>query len=381
MERIKLNPGDVEQAQRAGQRAAEVFAGGGLVAFPTETVYGLAASAASESACQNLQRLKRRDEPQPFAVHLTSPEQAADYVDPDNTRLIRAMRKLMPGPVTVIADASEIAIAQHLASCGLHGAVRDQLVHGQTVGLRCPDDAIARAVLEANNVPILATSANRPGEALPVDADQVAASLDGHVQLLIDAGRCKYARPSTVVRVQIGPSGELAARVLREGVWDERVIRRLLRWNLLLVCSGNTCRSPMAEVIARRLLAQDKKLAEEDLETAGFRVLSAGASAYPGDPASEHALHAVAQMGLDLSKHRSRELTAQLVRDADLVLCMTRSHRRAVLQLDEAADGKTFTLDPKGDIEDPFGSDLATYQRCAQTLHEHLQRRLKEHCP
>ena len=84
----------------------------------------------------------------------------------------------------------------------------------------------------------------------------------------------------------------------REGVYDERFVRKLLRWNMLLVCSGNTCRSPMAESIARQLLAEQRGVAVGQLDEAGLSVTSAGAFAAPGMPASPEAIQAADKLSL-----------------------------------------------------------------------------------
>ena len=97
--------------------------------------------------------------------------------------------------------------------------------------------------------------------------------------IVVDGGRCRYAKPSTIVRVAQGPGGAANLTVQREGVYDQRLIRKLMRWTMLLVCTGNTCRSPMAEALARQLLAKRLKVDENDLEAAGFTVMSVGVSA------------------------------------------------------------------------------------------------------
>ena len=94
--------------------------------------------------------------------------------------------------------------------------------------------------------------------------------------------------------------------------------------------------------------------------------------------ASEQSQTVMQQMGLDLSTHRSRSLSAQMIRDADVVYCMTESHRQAVLRLAPDAKHKIDLLDPAGDIADPYGSDVTTYARCAEVIRRRLTQRLKE---
>lgn len=129
----------------------------------------------------------------------------------------------------------------------------------------------------------------------------------------------------------------------------------------------------MAEAIARAVLAEKLKLAPAELEDRGYSVLSAGSYAMPGSRATPAAAEAVKPLGGDLSKHRSRLLSVELIHQADVIFTMGRSHTNAVKNpLVPSAAEKTFTLDPKGDIEDPIGSDEEVYRKLAVELRWHI---------
>lgn len=136
--------------------------------------------------------------------------------------------------------------------------------------------------------------------------------------------------------------------------------------SVLLVCSGNTCRSPLAAAMLRAALAEVPSLRE-------IRVGSAGTSAWDGAPASEGSYLVALERGLDLSTHRARMLTTQLVHDADLILTMTAAHSHRVIDMGGA--GKTHTLvgwagtsDGAADIPDPYGGDVTGYRAVADRL-------------
>lgn len=127
---------------------------------------------------------------------------------------------------------------------------------------------------------------------------------------------------------------------------------------ILFVCSGNTCRSPLAEAIARRLI--------EDAGRKDVEISSAGTSAWDGSPASDGALLVGLERGLDLSAHRSRQLTEEIVREADLILAMSPSHLSRIKALHPNAQAHLLVGFVSGTdgrtVQDPFGADLGAYR-------------------
>ncbi len=377
MEQTVLRIEQPRDATLAGERAGEVFAAGGLVVFPTETVYGIGASVANDAGYAALRRVKEREDGQPFTLHVPEADAVGRYVDMGNPLIARLVGKMLPGPVTLIVDVPEDVIEQKLRVLGLSSEHRARLYHGNTIGIRCPDDDVARLVLGSTDEPIAASSANRRNHAPPRDGREAIAAIGDAADLMIDAGQTRYAKPSTIVRVSLRDGG-YDYTIQREGVYDQRFLQKLMRWTLLFVCTGNTCRSPMAEAMARRMLAERRGVDPAQLGEAGSRVVSAGVAGAVGAPASEQAVEAMRLIGLDLSDHRSRALTPELAREADVIYCMSESHRMAVLAMAPDVAGKVYLLDETADIDDPFGADLSAYQQTADIIRAQLERRLKE---
>ena len=205
------------------------------------------------------------------------------------------------------------------------------------------------------------TSANRSGQADAVSAEEVVEALGDDVDLVLSDGRSRYAQPSSVVRIQ---GREL--EILRPGVLSESALRRFASLIVLVVCTGNTCRSPMAQVLLQRRLADAIGCGIEALTDSGLMVISAGVAATTGAAASPAAVEAMQARGLDLSHHESRPLSDVLVRFADVILTMTRGHREAILsQWPEAADKIGLVCRDGCDVDDPIGGDVAEYESCA----------------
>ena len=147
--------------------------------------------------------------------------------------------------------------------------------------------------------------------------------------------------------------------------------------SILFVCTGNTCRSPLAEAICRKMLADRLGVGEGELEARGFVVRSAGVAALPGDAASPEAVAAAAELGFDLSAHRSRPVNPELLAGATDVVAMTAAHAD-LLAYRFPGHGPPVLLSPDGDLPDPFGCDLGVYRECARAIQAQLDRLVKE---
>ncbi len=146
------------------------------------------------------------------------------------------------------------------------------------------------------------------------------------------------------------------------------------RRSVLFVCTGNTCRSPLAEGLCKKLLADRLGVTPEELPDRGYTIRSAGVSAFPGDAASTEGVDIAAGYGVDLSGHRSRPVNPELLADATDVFAMTVSHL-AVLMMRFPVDGPApVLLADRDDVPDPIGGGRAEYEACAGMIVQHLNR-------
>jgi len=354
------------------ERAVEELARGAVVGLPTETVYGLAVRADRLEAVEALRRLKGSDPARPFTWHVA--ERGAAHGSLSGFRQLgpltgRLVERYWPGPLTLVLYGVPPGL-EHVAQEGW-------------TALRLPAHEGTREVLRAAPFPVVATSANEAGAPPATTASEVLAAFADRVPLVLDGGRAMLGEASAVLR--LGPG---RFELLRPGLLEADELRRAAGLSILFVCTGNTCRSPMAETLARSILGARlglelrgrPSLDDPRLAAFGFRLASAGVQAGRGACASPEAVQVMAEAGLDLSEHRSAPALADAVRAAQRVYCMTSAHRQALLGLlPPGAAAHVELLDPEGrDVPDPIGGGYEDYLACAFALRAALEERAAE---
>ena len=200
---------NIRETSKIFDEAGEIIRSGGLVAFPTETVYGLGANGLDAEACANIYAAKGRPSDNPLILHV------ADRAMIDRAAVVtemaeRVLAAFAPGPVTVILPKKEIVPLR--VTGGL-----------STVAVRMPDNDVARALIRAADVPIAAPSANASGRPSPTTAAAVLADMDGKIPLILDGGPCRFGVESTIVDC----TGERAA-ILRPGAVTREMLAEVL---------------------------------------------------------------------------------------------------------------------------------------------------------
>jgi protein-tyrosine phosphatase len=350
--------GDERPSRDLVRRVEALLGAGEVVALPTETVYGLAARADHAAALGRLHELKGRD-PATALTWAVASRDAVERFDALVPLARRLVERYWPGPLTLVLSG---------VPPGLERIARD----GWT-GLRLPAHRATQAFLERLPFPVVLTSANRSGEPPHTGAAAVAELFGDGLGLVVDGGEARLAEPSGVLR--LGPG---SFELLREGLLPVEDLRRVAGLRIGFVCTGNTCRSPMAEALARALLQRRLGTgADGELSDFGFEVFSMGVSAGPGSPASAHAVAVMQSRGSDLGAHRSSPALPDRLRALDRVFCMTGGHLEAVrAMLPPGAARHAALLDPEGhDVPDPIGGSRTDYERCAQRIQAAIELR------
>lgn len=363
---VKIDAANIDLAKI--REAADLVDSGKLVAFPTETVYGIASRVRTDSLSK-LDRIKGRSADKYYTLHIGRKEDYKKYLLMVGLRAEKLIKNAWPGPLTIVFELNDADIEKQRND--LEKEVFENLYRNNSIGIRCPDNDIASELLRRVRNAVVAPSANLAGQMPAVTAEEVFERFDGQIEAVLDGGRCKYQKSSGVVKI-----GKNGLEILRAGVYSEEEIKLMSTVKFLFVCTGNTCRSPMATAIFSKYLAEKLGCGVDRLEEMGYKILSAGTMGITGMPASPEAVAACAARGVDLSGHISTGLTRQLVEDCDFVFAMSRVHCERIAALSPVSADKCVLLAGDRDIEDPIGQPQSVYDRCAYIIEEAVKKRI-----
>ncbi len=327
-------------------KLTNILSKGGIVALPTDTVYGLAVDATAAGAIEKLRTIKGRDK-KPFALFMPKGS-IREYAVFTKRKIIDYF---VPGPITVVMKKKK--------GINLPGV-------GETIGIRVPNTGFVIRFLNDFGKPLAVTSANRSGASPCTTAEEIAQAFP-EVAMIVDAGTL-HSQPSTVVDVTTTPPTILrkgATPILEiEKVYGRRIMLGVgLKFNVLFVCSGNSCRSPMAEGIFKTMVSDTY-----------CRVRSAGTLHMNGMPASEYAQEVVEEYGGSIAQHLSQTVTRDMIAWADLILVMEYQHYTTVLEIESQAAVKTFLLKEYkrktqyNKVHDPVGKEKVVYEQTARDM-------------
>jgi protein-tyrosine-phosphatase/tRNA A37 threonylcarbamoyladenosine synthetase subunit TsaC/SUA5/YrdC len=244
-------------------------------------------------------------------------------------------------------------------------AVRRKVWVEGKVRFRCPEHPLFDVVTPALEMPSLVV------DTFFAAAEDVLDALDDSTAAAVSSGAMSIGDQPTVVTVD-----ESGWKIAEPGSLPVEEVEKLAARIILFVCTGNTCRSPLAEGLAKKLLADRLGCRIDDLPSRGFWVVSAGVSASSGSPAAHESIAVAAELGSDLSQHESRPVNPQLLAAADDAIAMTRGHAYALATRYPGIGPEPILLCGDEDLDDPIGAGLGVYRECARTILRHLEKHL-----
>ncbi|MHB2148034.1 L-threonylcarbamoyladenylate synthase [Calditrichota bacterium LG25] len=312
MEYYKINPQKPDL--KIIKRTIEVLKNGGVIVYPTNTLYGLGVDAFNFKALERLFVVKHRSPNQPISLMVASLEQLEQLFAVMEPREKQILQKILPGKFTVILRSKFKKNLAHFAS----GPQADK------VGFRVAELPFNQKLLLKFGNPITSTSANISGKPNAATVQEIIAQFGDRLDLILDAGPAPDLKGSTIIDMTKRPylilrEGSVKKSKVEKIFAPEKVLKRKTKFVITFVCTGNICRSPMAAGILKEFITKTKFKNVVKIQSAGTLSLTVG-------PAHPSAVLTARKQGINISGHKAQTISARIMKESDLVIALAMNH-------------------------------------------------------
>jgi L-threonylcarbamoyladenylate synthase len=341
-------------------KAAEIIKRGGIIVFPTDTVMGIGTYFLNLEGQKKIYDLKKREKKKPLVIFIKDKEELKKFISHKKLGILREkiISNFWPGPLTCIFKSK------------LKGNFLWISKEGK-VGVRIPNHDLIINLLEKTG-PLATTSANLSGSPSIVFYKDLPLSIKSEIDYLITENSLGLL-PSTVIDLSEYPfkllrKGPIGIAEIEDLILRKIKIDRNLNLNILFVCSGNTCRSPIAMGIMRKYLPYYLRR--------NIKIKSRGISAIPFTSISKNAKEVLEEIGVDLSFHKAENIDKETLEWADFIYVM---ERKQFVEISKMGFGnKVRLLSPISEIPDPYGRDLSYYRKILKMMEKPIKKIIKD---
>lgn len=336
------------------EKADEIVKKGGVIALPTDTVMGLGTYFLNLKGQKKIYSIKKRKFDKPLIIFINNKDELKKFVMPLKLGILREkiISEFWPGPLTLVFKSKLNANFLWISK-------------DRKVGIRIPDYPLILELINKTG-PLATTSANVSGKPPVKGYKRIDLFIKKQVDYVIPENSYGLP-PSTVLDVSAYPfkllrKGPVSIVTIEETILRKIKLDRNISLNILFICTGNTCRSPMAMGLMRKYLPSDLRKI--------VRIKSRGINPVPGSRLSENARKVLREMGIDLSFHKARPVDVETLEWADFIFVMERKHfaRLSYLGFGEKVRLLSGYSSKKMDIYDPYGKDIEEYRKVLKLM-------------
>lgn len=372
MEYYKINPKNPDPVSI--NRSVQVLKEGGIIVYPTDTLYGLGVDMTNHKAINKLLHLKRRNIRSPISLMVDSIASMESIVGKISPKKQALMKNILPGKFTILLKNKNNEEERN------EGKISWSHLNQSKIGFRIPDNAVCHELSLHISSPISSTSANISGQDSVLSIPEVISQFGNKLDLILDAGPMKSTKGSTVIDLSKLPfmifrEGDISMSQLNELLPGISFEKRRTRFTIVFVCSGNICRSPMGEGILKAMVEKTKF---KDV----FQIESAGTLNLGPIHAHDFSIKVADDNEIDVSTHKAKMINERIVEDSSIIFCMALDHLQYLRRNYPLYKNKFYLLkDWQRDkplaipsIADPIGHELEFFEKTYSEIFTEIKR-------